>query len=354
MTRSRPHADRAGSASRTMVLALLAGAALVAATAFTPRAMASPMPGSATGATTITLGGQGVQHAPVRRLRHARGHRRERRDRDAVPKGIKLIFPISGMVTQPGNDAALRIDHSGSLTLENDCYAITLGGAADHQLRAAGPGDRASTSPRSPSRRTTPVARSSLTLDLTGANVTVTGNKTRIAQMSLLTSAEGARGAQRARRRTPRPGRSRLGRRSARPRRAWSSADDRAGGLWAGPPSRSGRGRSGVAGGAGQGASVADAADARAGLARPAGAGPGWQRRDVAQRAPAPVVGDGAQPGPAEGCRCPTSSSGSWATPGRHRRWWRTGSPPGRTTSWSATRCSSTSAGPRVARTSRP
>lgn len=108
-----------------------------------------------------------------------------------VTKGLKLVFPISGMVTQPDATDALRIDHSGSVTLENDCYSITLGTlrVTNFGLPNQGSAFDVSAVTKSPDDFGRQVI---FTLDLTGAQVTVTGSKTLIAQMSLLTAADGA------------------------------------------------------------------------------------------------------------------------------------------------------------------
>ncbi|MFI5101267.1 MAG: hypothetical protein ACHQE5_12270, partial [Actinomycetes bacterium] len=108
-----------------------------------------------------------------------------------VTKGIKLIFPISGMVTQHDNTDALRIDHSGSVTLENDCYSITLS-----TLRVTNFG----LSNQGSSFDVSAVTKSAddfgrqvvFTLDLSGAQIVFSGNKVRTAQMNLITALEGA------------------------------------------------------------------------------------------------------------------------------------------------------------------
>jgi hypothetical protein len=108
-----------------------------------------------------------------------------------VTKGLKLVFPITGIETQPTNDDALRIDHSGSVTLENACYSITLAGLRITNFGLPNQGTSFDLSAVTKSADDS--GRQVIgTLDLTGANITITGDKTRISQMALLTSAEGA------------------------------------------------------------------------------------------------------------------------------------------------------------------
>ena len=108
-----------------------------------------------------------------------------------LTKGIKLVFPISGMVTQPSADDALRIDHSGTLTLENECYSIAIG-----TLRITNfglPNQGTSFDVSAVTKSADDFGRQVLfTLDLSGAQITWSGTKVRTAQMNLLTSDEGA------------------------------------------------------------------------------------------------------------------------------------------------------------------
>src|SRR4029077_2681133 len=92
---------------KTLVLASLAGA-VIAATAFSP-AFATPTPGVASGASTLTLGGKAYNILQTSGCGTLVATGVNGVTATPVTKGLKLIFPISGMVTQPDNTDALRI-----------------------------------------------------------------------------------------------------------------------------------------------------------------------------------------------------------------------------------------------------
>lgn len=175
---------------RMSVLSAVAGAGLLVAAAAAP-AMAAPVPGTASGATTITLGGKAYNTLQSNGCGTLVATGVNGVTVTVVPKGLKLIFPISGVVTQTDNPLAQRIDHTGSLTLENDCYAITLSGL---RITNFGLPDQGSAFDINAVTKSADDSGRQVigVLDLAGSNTTVTGNKTRISLMSLLTSAEGA------------------------------------------------------------------------------------------------------------------------------------------------------------------
>jgi hypothetical protein len=175
--------------ARMAMLSTVAAAGLVVAAA--APAMASPAPGTATGASTITLGGKAYSTLQSNGCGTLVATGVNGVTVSVVPKGLKLIFPISGIVTQPDNTDALRIDHSGSLTLENDCYAITLSGLRITNFGLPNQGSEFDLS--AVTKSVDDSGRQVIgVLDLSGANMSTVGNKTRISLMNLLTSDEGA------------------------------------------------------------------------------------------------------------------------------------------------------------------
>ena len=177
--------------ARMAVLSTVVGAGLIVAVATASPAVASPQPGTATGATTVTLGGKAYNILQSNGCGALVVSSANGVTWSVVPKGLKIIFPVSGVVTQPGNPAATRIDHSGSVTLENTCYAITL---ANLRITNFGLPDQGSEFDLSALTKSADDFGRQVVgvLDLSGANTVTTGNKTRISQMNLLTSDEGA------------------------------------------------------------------------------------------------------------------------------------------------------------------
>jgi hypothetical protein len=176
--------------ARLAVLSTVAAAGLLVAVTAAP-AMASPTPTSATGATTITLGGKAINTLQSNGCGTLVVSSANGVTWSVVPKGIKIIFPVSGVSTQPGNPDALRIDHSGSVTLSNACYDITL---AALRITNFGLPDQGSEFDLSAITRSFDDTGRQVvgTLDLSGANTVTTGTKIRISQMNLLLSSEGA------------------------------------------------------------------------------------------------------------------------------------------------------------------
>ncbi len=175
--------------ARLAVVATLASGALVTAAA--APALAKPAPGTATGATTVTLGGAAINTLQSNGCGLLVVTAANGVTTSVVPKGVKIIFPVSGIVTQPSNDDALRLDHSGSVTLSNDCYAITL---ANLRVTNFGlPNQGTSFDVSAITRSVDDSGRQVIgTLDLSGAIIVMINGKTRITQMNLLTSPEGA------------------------------------------------------------------------------------------------------------------------------------------------------------------
>lgn len=178
-------------AGKSLLVTAVAGVMLTA-TAFAP-AYAAPAPGTATGATTITLGGKaynalqaGVCGPLV--VTAANGVTASVTGKS----GLKLIFPISGIETEPGNPDAVRIDHSGSVTLENTCYSI---GLSTLRITDFGLSDQGSAFDLSAVTKSSDDSGRQVLgeLDLTSGSLTVSGTgKVRVAQMNLLTSGAGA------------------------------------------------------------------------------------------------------------------------------------------------------------------
>jgi hypothetical protein len=176
--------------ARMAVLSTVVGAGLILAATAAP-AVAAPTPGSASGASTVTLGGKAYNilqsgGCGTLTVTGANGV-----TATVVTKGVKVIFPISGVVTQDGNPDALRIDHSGSVTLENTCYTITF--AALRITNFGLPDQGTSFDMTALFRSGDDTGRQVLgTLDLTSAIVSISGNKVRIAQMNWFTSGASA------------------------------------------------------------------------------------------------------------------------------------------------------------------
>ena len=176
--------------ARMAVLSTVVGAGLIVAATAAP-AIAAPTPGSASGATTITLGGKAYNTLQSSGCGTLVATGVNGVSVTVGPQGLKLIFPISGIATQDGNPVAIRIDHSGSLTLENTCYSINF--AALRVTNFGLPDQGTSFDINAVFKSADDAGRQVLgTLDLTGANVTVSGSKVRIAQRSMLTSGPSA------------------------------------------------------------------------------------------------------------------------------------------------------------------
>jgi len=188
MQMHQDHRLRRLGARLTVVATLAVGSLLVA---LAVPAMASPVPGTATGATTVTLGGKAYSTLQSNGCGTLVVTAANGVTTSVVPKGLKVIFPVSGIVTQPDNTDALRLDHSGSVTLQNDCYAITL---ANLRVTNFGlPNQGTSFDLSAITRSADDTGRQVIgTLDLSGAQMSTVGNKTRISQMNLLTAPEGA------------------------------------------------------------------------------------------------------------------------------------------------------------------
>jgi hypothetical protein len=176
--------------ARMAVLATVAGTGLLVATA-TP-ALAAPVPGTASGATTITLGGKAINTLLANGCGGLSVTFTNGANFSVTPKlQLKMIFPISGIVTQPTNDDALRIDHNGSVSFENDCYAVTL--SALRVTNFGLPNQGAELDVSAVTKSADDSGRQVVfTLDLSGSQTSTTGSKTRISQMNLLTTADGA------------------------------------------------------------------------------------------------------------------------------------------------------------------
>jgi hypothetical protein len=156
----------------------------------------NPGPHPATGATTITLGGAAYNKLQsggcgTLTVTGANGVTTA-----VIAKGLKLTFPVTGYEVQPSNTDAFRIDHSGSVTLSNTCYQITLGTL---RLTNFGLANQATTLALSAITRSVDDHGRQVigTLDLSGASTTwqTRSNgttRTTISQMKLLLAPEGA------------------------------------------------------------------------------------------------------------------------------------------------------------------
>lgn len=186
----RKHRSPRNARSVRKPFAAVAAVLAVAATLSTTPAFASAVPVSATGATTLTLGGKAYNTLQTSGCGPLVATSANGVTVTPVTKGLKLILPISGLQVQP-DSGAIRLDHSGSVTLENSCYAITLG-----TFRITDFGSPSMLTAFDLSAVTKSVDDSGRqvigSLDLSTANVTVVGTKIRVAQMVLNTSAEGA------------------------------------------------------------------------------------------------------------------------------------------------------------------
>jgi hypothetical protein len=176
---------------KTAILGSVAGA-MIAATAFVP-AFASPVSGTATGSTALTLGGkavtllQGGGCGPLG-VTGSNGV-----TTSTVGKGsIRIVFPITGYEVQPSDADAFRLDHSGGVTLENSCYSIAISGLRITNFGLANQGSSFDISALTKSIDDS--GRQVIgTIDLTGSNLTtISSTKYRITNMSVLTSSEGA------------------------------------------------------------------------------------------------------------------------------------------------------------------
>jgi hypothetical protein len=175
--------------AKTLLLGSVAGA-VIAATAFVP-ALASPVVNPATGATTVTLGGKAYNTLLTGGCGALTVLTANGVTATTTAKGAKLIFPVSGYETQPSNDDALRIDHTGSVTLQNACYTISL---ASLRITNFGlPNQGSSFDLSAVTKSADDSGRQVIgTLDLGSSVVTFSGTKIEIAKMNLLTADEGA------------------------------------------------------------------------------------------------------------------------------------------------------------------
>ncbi len=182
-----PASARKGIRAKAGLLAGLAGVALVAASTLAPANATTTSP-SVRGATTITLGGKaittlqsnGCGPLTATALGDATGI--------ITLKGIKLVLKVTGLDIQDGS-GAIRLKHSGGVTLENSCYSISLTG---FRITNFGTVDETSDFDLNALVKGTATREVIGTLDLSSANIVFSGSTIRVNQMNLLASADGA------------------------------------------------------------------------------------------------------------------------------------------------------------------
>jgi hypothetical protein len=175
---------------KTAILGSVAGA-MIAATAFVP-AFASPVSGTATGTTALTLGGKAITLLTNGGCGTLFVTVNNGVGAAFVGKGVRLTFPIIGYEVQPSDTDAFRLDHTGSVTLENSCYKIAISSLRVTNFGLANQGSSFDISAITKSADDS--GRQVIgEVDLTGSQTTwVNTHKVRVTNMTLLTSDEGA------------------------------------------------------------------------------------------------------------------------------------------------------------------
>jgi len=183
-----PANARKGIRAKATLMAGVAGVALVAASVMAP-ANATVTSPSVRGATTITLGGKAINTLQSNGCGPLTATVLGDAAAVSTPKGVKLILKVSGLDIQDGS-GAIRLKHSGGVTLENSCYTISLTG---FRITNFGTVNETSDFDLNALVKGSGVREVVGTLDMSSAQITFTGSTVRVNQMNLLASDDGAK-----------------------------------------------------------------------------------------------------------------------------------------------------------------
>ena len=184
-----PANARKGIRAKATLMAGVAGVALVAASVMAP-ANATVTSPSVKGNTTISLGGKAINTLQTNGCGPLTATALGGATAITTAKGgIKLVFKVSGLDIQDGS-GAIRLKHSGGVTLENSCYTISLTG---FRITNFGTVNETSDFDLNALVKGSGVREVVGTLDMSSAQITFTGSTVRVNQMNLLASDDGAK-----------------------------------------------------------------------------------------------------------------------------------------------------------------